>query len=558
MQPNPMWPRCCRSGSPHAKASRAVTVLASTAADHLPRLRSILEYECSPRGSVNIVVKRWLLALPVGFAALASCQDRQAHLGQFEGQGDFGTILHAGAGSYDAAKGSYTISGSGANLWFGIDDFHFVWKKMSGDVALSADIDFVGATGNAHRKAVLMVRQSLDPHAVYADVAVHGDGLTSLQYRDATGTDTHEIETYGKGPHRVRIEKRGDYAYVSIPDANSRMVPSGAAIRVGLSGEFYVGLGVCSHDEKVTETAIFSHVQIESLPPITKAPVLHSTLESVIVASSDRRVRYTAPGHMEDPNWTPDGKALIFDQDGTLQHFALDNGIHPIDSTIPRSTTSTLIPTGGMKINGDHGISPDGSQIAIGGAADPDGKARIYVVPVGGGTPRRVTADGPAYFHGWSPDGKTISYSAQRGDTFDAYTVPVTGGQGSRLAAQSDVAEFSQDGQWVYFQSDRTGHMQLWRMHPDGSGQEQLLTEDSVDWFPHISPSGTMLAYLAYKPGTQGHPANQDVEVRVLSLTDRKVRTLAKLLGGRGTMNVPSWSPDSKMLAFCSYALLPE
>ena len=281
----------------------------------------------------------------------------------------------------------------------------------------------------------------------------------------------------------------------------------------------------------------------------------------MIVASTDRRVRYTAAGHFEDPNWTPDGNAMIFDQDGTLQHFALDNGIHPIDSTVPRATASTPIPiTPAAKINGDHGISPDGHQIAI-GFGEPDGQARIYVVPTAGGTPTRVTKDGPAYFHGWSPDGKTIAYTAQHGDNFDGYTIPVTGGTPTPLPKKTDVTEFSPDGRYIYFQSDRTGHMQLWRMNADGTAPEQLLTEDSVDWFPHISPDGTMLAFLAYKPGTQGHPENQDVEIRVLSLSGpnaHKVRTLAKLLGGRGTMNVPSWSPDSKMIAFTSYEFLPQ
>jgi len=504
---------------------------------------------------------RWSLwlAFPLCFdISVAHAQAGNQNLGQFQAQADLGTILRPGSGHYDASKDSYTVSGSGANLWFGIDDFHYVWKQMSGDVAITADIDFVGDKGNAHRKAVLMIRQSLDPHSIYADVARHGDGLTSLQYRDAIGADTQEIETYAKGPRRVRIEKRGDYAYVSIPDAGGNMVTSGAAIRISINGDFYVGLGICSHDENVTETAIFSNVKVERLSPSTSQPVLHSTLESVIVASTDRRVRYTAPTHFEDPNWTADGKALIFNQEGTLQRFVLDDGIHPIDSMVPRSTSSTLIPTAlETKINGDHGISPDGSLIAIGNQ-DPDGQARIYVVPTAGGTPRRVTPNGPAYFHGWSPDGKTISFTGQLADNFEAYTISVAGGPETLLAPKSDVAEFSPDGQWIYFQSDRTGHMQVWRMHPDGSAQEQLLVSDTTDWFPHISPDGKMIAFLAYKPGTKDHPENQDVEIRVLSLADRSVRILAKLLGGRGTMNVPSWSPDSKMLAFTSYELLPE
>ena len=509
-------------------------------------------------GPVARPSKIYLFALTVAIGlATAQSQTTQNDLGQFQGQGDYGTILLPGSGHYDASKDSYTVSGSGANLWFGIDDFHYVWKKVSGDVAFSADIDFVGEKGNAHRKAVLMIRQSLDAHSIYADVARHGDGLTSLQYRDSIGADTHEIETYGKGPRRVRIEKRGDYVYVSIPDENGNLVPSGASIHVTMQGDFYLGIGVCSHDEKVLETAIFSNVRIEPLTPGAGQPVLHSTLETVIVGSTDRRVRYTAPVHFENPNWTTDGKALIFNQDGTLQHLVLDNGIHPIDSTLPRSTSPTVIPTGSAtKVNGDHGISPDGSLLAIGNQ-DPDGEARIYVVPAAGGTPRRVTAQGPAYFHSWTRDGKAIAFTSVHDDKFDSYTVPVGGGPETLLAANADSAEFSPDGQWIYFQSDRTGHMQIWRMHPDGQAPEQLLTSDTSDWFPHISPDGKMIAYLTYKPGTVGHPANQDVELRVLSLADRKVRTLAKLLGGRGTMNVPSWSPDSRMLAFTSYELLP-
>ena len=511
---------------------------------------------------MSLFRKKWsslllILLLCSGKPAAYSQTGRQ-DLGQFEGHADLGTILRPGNARYDASTNSYTVSGSGANLWFGVDDFHYVWKKISGDISLSADIDFVGNNGNAHRKAVLMIRQTLDPHSIYADVARHGDGLTSLQYRDTVGADTHEIETYANAPHRVGLEKRGDYVYVSIPDSAGNLVPSGAAMHVSIKGDYYVGLGVCSHNDNVTEAATFSNLDLKSLVPGTGEPVLHSTLETVIVASTDRRVRFTSPTHLEDPNWTPDGNALIFDQGGTLQRLALDDGIHPIDSTLPRSTSTTPILTAPLtRINGDHGISPDGSLIAVGNE-DPDGVSRVYVVPMAGGTARRVTAKGSSYFHAWSPDGKTISFTGLTDNNFGAYTIPVAGGQETLMVSRGDVAEFSPDGQWIYYQSDRSGHMQIWRRHPHGSSDEQLLVSDTSDWFPHISPDGKMIAFVAYKPGTQGHPANQDVEIRVLSLADRKVRTLASLLGGRGTMNVPSWSPDSRMLAFASYEFLPD
>jgi hypothetical protein len=485
-------------------------------------------------------------------------------LGDFQGQNDIGTVLHPGSAHYDADKDAYTVAGNGANMWFGADQFHYVWTKVSGDVALTADINFVGATGNAHRKAALMLRQSLDPNSVYVDAARHGDGLTSLQYRDSIGADTHEIETTANGPRRLRIEKRGNYAYVFIPDASGKMVPSGAAMHVDLNGSFYVGLGVCSHDKDATETAIFSNVRIEKieqLPPTTAKPALYSTLETVIVASTDRRVRYVAPVHFEAPNWTRDGAALIFNQDGTLHRWRLDNGIHPIDSTLPLSTASTLIPTAPeTACNNDHGLSPDGTQLAISNRGE-DGNSRIYIVPSTGGTPRQITPTGPSYWHGWSPDGKTIAFTGQRAGEFDIYTVPVTGGPETRLTTApglDDGPEYSPDGQWIYFNSVRSGHMQIWRMHPDGSQQEQVLNDERNDWFPHISPNGKLMVWVSFLPGVEGHPANQEgVEIRMMALADMKVKTLAKLFGGQGTLNVPSWSPDSTMIAFVSYEMLP-
>ena len=477
-------------------------------------------------------------------------------IGLFTDHGDIGTVLHPGSTRYDAASGTYTITGSGENMWAGEDDFQFVWKKMSGDFALSANISFVGTTGSNHRKAVLMIRQTLDGHSDSVDVARHGDGLTSLQFRDAVGVDTHEVESNVSAPERVRIEKRGDFIYLYVSDKSGKLVPSGAAIKHRFTGEFYVGLGVCAHDKNAIETAKFSNVKFEGVA--SGGPVLYSTLETVTVASTDRRVNYVAAKHFEAPNWSPDGSFLLFNEDGMLWRIP-PGGTDP--GVVPQQ-----VPTGGNNhCNNDHAISRDGSMIAISdstmtGTAT-DGKSRVYVLPVGGGTPRQVTANAPSYFHGWSPDGKTLAFTGQRDGEFDIYTIPAEGGLETRLTTAKgldDGPEYSPDGSYIYFNSERTGSMQIWRMHPDGSAQEQVIVDDSNDWFPHISPDGKWMVFLAYEKGVTGHPPDKNVELRLMSLADNMVRVLAKLFGGQGTINVPSWSPDSTKLAFVSYAYLPQ
>ena len=193
-------------------------------------------------------------------------------LGIFTDHQDVGTVLHPGDASYDAASRSYTISGSGENMWFGVDDFHYVWKKVSGDVALTADIAFLGTGGNPHRKAVLMIRQSLDGNSPGVDVAVHGVGLTSLQFRDAPGANTHEVESNISAPRTVRIEKRGDYFYAFVTGKDGKLQPAGASTKLALTGDFYIGIGVSAHDKNAVEKAVFSNVSLEQLPPRLESP----------------------------------------------------------------------------------------------------------------------------------------------------------------------------------------------------------------------------------------------------------------------------------------------
>jgi TolB protein len=470
--------------------------------------------------------------------------------GMFQDHADVGTVLHPGSVEYDPAQQTYTISGSGANMWFGEDDFHYLWTKVSGDVSLTADIAFIGATGNNHRKAVLMIRQSLEASSPAVDLALHGDGLTSLQYRDAPGANTHEVESNVSAPRTVRIEKRGDYFYAFVSGSDGKLQVSGASTKLALTGPFYIGIGVCAHDKDVVEKAVFSNVKLASLPPSTGKAVLYSALETITVASTDRRVAYVAPIHFEAPNWSRDGSFFLFNSEGKLHRLALNGNEPAVIDTDPQN-----------HCNNDHGISPDGQSMAISCQAESTHGSSIYVVPIGGGTPRPITQYSPSYWHGWSPDGKTLAFAGQRNGDFDIYTIPVTGGQETRLTTAKgldDGPEYSPDGAYIYFNSERTGLMQIWRMKADGSGQEQVLSDETNDWFPHVSPDGKWMVFLSYERDVSGHPGQKDVMLNLMSMDERKVHVLAKLFGGQGTINVPSWSPDSKKLAFVSYELLPE
>src|SRR5271165_5326750 len=203
---------------------------------------------------------------------VAATSYAQEPVGIFENHADVGTVLHPGSAVFDKATGTYTLTGSGDNMWLGTDAFQLAWKKVSGDLDLTADISFATLTGNPHKKAVLMIRQSLDTDSVYADVALHASGLAALQSRDEKGALTHEIVSSTSAPTRVRITRRGDYVYMSLAGAGGVPAYDGESIRVPLSGDFYVGIGVCAHDKDVIEKATFSNVNLRALSPPSGQP----------------------------------------------------------------------------------------------------------------------------------------------------------------------------------------------------------------------------------------------------------------------------------------------
>jgi TolB protein len=473
-------------------------------------------------------------------------------IGIFESHGDVGTVLHPGAVDYDSAKQTYSVTGSGENMWSVADAFQFAWKKVSGDVTLTADISFANMSGNEHKKAALMLRQSLDADSVYIDVALHASGLTSLQFRDEKGGVTREIQSNQSTPKRLRIARRGDYVYMALSsDSAAEPTVAGGWLRMPLAGTFYVGIGVCSHDKAVSEKATFSNLSLELPPAATAAQAtLFSTLETVEIDSADRRVTYISTGRFEAPNWTRDGSAFLFNRNGHIERLTVSGA------------TPAVLDTGlANRCNNDHGISPDNTQLVISDNSQEDHNSLVYIVPIGGGTPRRITQKSPSYWHGWSADGKTLAFVGQRNGDFDIYAIPVEGGEETRLTTAQgldDGPEYSPDGKYIYFNSERTGEMQIWRMKPDGSEQEQVFSDDQNNWFPHISPDGQWMVFLTYSPDVTGHPEGKDVILRLMSLKDKKITVLAKLFGGQGTINVPSWSPDSKRVAFVSYMQVPN
>lgn len=473
-----------------------------------------------------------------------------SEIGHFEGHADIGDVANTGSANYDRGSRKYIIAGGGENMWFDHDAYHFAWTRLSGDCSISADIAWFGAGKHPHRKAVLMIRQDLIPESQYVDAALHGDGLASLQFRDRRGAATHEIQSNVASPTRLRLERRGRTVRLYVAESEKKLRFSGAAAQIEFNGPVFVGIGVCAHDRDAVETASFANVEIESGQPTgNTAPKLVSTLETQSVDSTDRRVVYVSPTRIEAPNWSRDGQSLIVNGDGRLYSIPVAGG------------KPQLIDTGfATRCNNDHGISPDGKLLAISDQSQGKRQSLIYTLPFGGGVPKLMTDNGPSYWHGWSPDGQWLTYCGERNGEFDIYSISVAGGKETRLTTAKgldDGPEYSPDGRHIYFNSDRTGRMQIWRMRTDGSEQEQVFADELNNWFPHLSPDGKRMVFLSYDKGVTGHPENKNVSLRLMTLADKRISVLGRFLGGQGTINVPSWSPDGKRIAFVSYHLVP-
>lgn len=498
-----------------------------------------------------------LLGVACCLHSSADAQHNHGTLGIFESQADVGSVTPPGSGVYDAASGVYTVDSAGANLWVATDAFHFAWKKVSGDISLTADINFPVTTAGSspHRKALLMFRQTLDADGAYADAALHGSGETALQYRGAKGATTQDIAFNIGAPKRLRLEKRGDTITLFLSMNGEPLHQTGASIKMHFDGPFYAGIGVCSHNKDAVERATFANVELQPLaPPAAAAKLaLYSTLQTIAIDENARAAMmvYTERAHLEAPNWSRDGKSLIFNRDGHIWTIPATGG------------TPQMIDTGSATdCTGSHGLSPDGKWLAITCIVPANPGRRVYIVPSAGGTPRMVTEHPDSYFHSWSPDGKTIAFTRPSHGSGNIYAIAVEGGAETALTTGtgiSDDPDYSPDGKYIYFNSDRAGStMQIWRMRADGSQPEQVTFDERNNWTPHPSPDGKSILILSYDKEITGHPANKDVALRILNVSDGKIRQLVNIVGGSGSDNVPDWAPDGEHFAFVSYQMLPE
>ncbi len=486
---------------------------------------------------------------------------QESAVGEFTQHGDIGEPAIAGTAMFDEKKQTYELHGAGTNMWAETDEFHFVWKKMTGDFILRANANFIdeGADPNRdpHRKIGWIVRSTLEEDSPYIDIAIHGDGsLTSMQFRRTKGEITEQIQSENNLPDVIQLSRTGNNYTAAVANKGNPLSSSGAEpnapldLSLDLGVDVYVGLFICSHNPSVLEKAVFSNVRISVPAAADFRPYrdyIGSRLELLDVETGHRQVIATASDSIQAPNWTVDGKQLIYNRNGKLYTFNLQN------------KSATELDTGEVvNNNNDHVLSFDGKQLGISSSTGPDRKSTIFTLPVTGGTPKQVTSSADhSYLHSWTPDGLSLIFTGQRNAEFDIFQVPVTGGEETNLTATAgldDGAEITPDGKTIYFNSSRTGKMQIWKMNADGTEQTQVTDDEYNNWFPHIAPDGKSFVYIAFPADIDpnDHPFYKHVTLRHMPIEGGPAKVLAYVYGGQGTMNVPSWSPDGKQIAFVS------
>ena len=503
-------------------------------------------------------MKLKLLLLLITATSIAMSQTN--NVGIFKNHADIGNPAIKGEVQYDAGTQAYTIKGGGYNVWFNRDEFQYAYNKLKGDFILTANVKLLDEGKNPHRKIGWMVRAGVEENAAHMSAVLHGDGLTALQWRRLRGAymrdPEDEIFAIKKNAEIIQLERIGKMFIMRIANAGEPLQEIGRTDMIDMPDEVLGGLFVCSHNAEVQEAGMAWNVRIEKTVQDTyngyKDGILGSRLEIMNVFDGKRTIIHQDSGRFEAPNWMADGKKLLFNQGGSIYTIPIEGG------------KPEKLNTGAANSNNnDHVISFDGKWLAISSHRQglPGGGSTIYYLPITGGEPTMVTDSTPSYLHGWNPNGKELVYTAQRLSNSIAYNIykkPIAGGPEVQLTFNkkglADGPEFSPDGKFIYYNSTQTGTMQIWRMKPDGSSQEQITFDEYNNWFAHISPDGKWMTILSFQPTVPAgdHPFYKRVMLRLIPVSGGAPKVIAYLFGGQGTINTPSWSPDSKRIAFVS------
>lgn len=474
----------------------------------------------------------------------------QNKIGIFDNNLDIGNCKLKGSTEYLETDQTYTLSGSGTNMWFGSDEFQYLWTTIQGDFILRAEVKFIGEGTDPHRKVGWIVKNSLDPNSKHVNATTHGDGLTSLQYRKEIGANTEEVTSPNTSPDVIQLERKGD-TYIMSTAKFGEEFTSVELNAVKMDNEVYIGIYICSHNPEIMESAIFRNVRI--IRPVDPdftpyRDYIGSNLEIMDVESGHREIMYRSAHSIQAPNWTVDGKKLIYNSKGHLYDYELEsNSITPLNTGFA------------VNNNNDHVLTFDGKLLGISNhnQEDEGTSALYYMSAEGDSLPKMVTKSGvgASYFHGWSPDNSKMIFTGNRGGAYNITTIEIATGKEEKLtdlATLDDGPEYSPDGKYIYFNSVRTGKMQLWRMDADGQNQTQLTFDDYNDWFPHISPNQKWIVFISFPKDIDpsDHPFYKHCLLRIMPFEGGMPKVIAYIYGGQGTINVPSWSPDSKKIAF--------
>jgi len=481
-------------------------------------------------------------------------------IGIFQNSGDIGNPKISGSAVYNQTEQVYTLKGAGYNIWFERDEFHYLYDKIKGDFIMTANFEFVGKGKELHRKTGFMIRASSDEKAAHSTATLHGDGLTVLQWRVSQGAAMRdpqdEIFAKDSAYNVIQIERTGKLITIRAAHAGKPFDIIGSHEMENLPEEVLAGPFICSHNPDVAEEVKIWNLRIDKPAPdgytSAKYGPVGCRMETINVFDGKRKVIWEKDGTFEAPNWMPDGKKLLFNMGGSIYKI-------PVEGGEPEKLNTGKV----VRNNNDHGISFDGKLLAISSSGEGTvgtGSA-VWVVPITGGEPKLITPETPSYWHGWAPNNKEVVYVAQRKGIriYNIYRNSIDGGKEVQLTdikegEHVDGCEYSPDGKYIYYNGNHTGTMQIWRIKPDGSGREQLTFDKYNDWFPHISPDGKWIAIISFPPDIDpnSHPSYKRVMLRLMPVSGGEPKVIAYLYGGQGTINVPSWSPDSKQISFVS------